>query len=131
MVLLDTNFLIAFMRGDPTAREKMRELTKHGARLTTTPINAYELYKGAYASARPDANISRVKELLSTLKRLPLDEESLEEAGRIFAELNAKGTPIGDLDTVIAGTALRHGETIMTRNLTHFKKVPELSAETW
>jgi predicted nucleic acid-binding protein len=131
MVLLDSDLLIAFTRGEPTAISKMTELKKLGARLTTTPINAYELYHGAYTSTRRDKNLSTVKELLTMIERLPLDDKSCEEAGRIVSELEAQGTPIGALDTIIAGAALRHGETLITRNLTHFERVQGLQIETW
>jgi predicted nucleic acid-binding protein len=131
MVCLDSDLLMAFTRGEPAAVSKIAALRKLGARLTTTPVNAYELYHGAYSSSRRSENLSVVRELLSMVERLPLDEKSCEEAGRIVSELEARGTPIGVLDTIIAGVALRHGETLVTRNLSHFERVQGLPIEPW
>jgi predicted nucleic acid-binding protein len=131
MVLLDSDFLIAYMRNKPEAVAKMTELRRLGARLATTPINTYELFHGCYESARREKNLGAVRELLAWFDRLPLDDEACEEAGRIVSELEARGIPIDDLDALIAGAAVRHGETLITRNLTHFQRVQNLQIEQW
>jgi tRNA(fMet)-specific endonuclease VapC len=109
----------------------MNELRRLGAKLTTTQLNAYELYHGCYDSAKPEKNLAIVKELLTWIDLLQLDDASCQEAGRIVSQLEADGTIIGDMDTIIAAIAIRHGETLMTRNLTHFEKVTRLSLESW
>jgi len=45
--------------------------------------------------------------------------------------LERAGTPIGVLDTLIAGTALRHGATLVTRNLKEFERIEGLAVEDW
>ena len=50
MVCLETDFLIALIRKDKYALKKLRNLLAEGERITTTPINASELFKGAYLS---------------------------------------------------------------------------------
>lgn len=109
----------------------MTELVQRGNQLTTTPINSYELYHGAYASLRRTENVEKVRELLAELYLIPLDDSSCAEAGRIRAILESKGIKIGDADSLIAGAALKHGETIITRNVKHFSLVEGLHVEQW
>ena len=61
----------------------------------------------------------------------PFDDEACEEAGRIVSDLEARGIPIDDLDALIAGVAVRHGETLITRKLSHFQRVQNLQIEQW
>jgi tRNA(fMet)-specific endonuclease VapC len=41
------------------------------------------------------------------------------------------GIPIGDIDTQIAATAIRHDLTLVTANIKHFRKVPGLALKTF
>jgi len=131
LVCLDSDFLVAFLRGYPEAGKKMAELVQRGTPLTTTPVNSYELYHGAHASLHRTENLEKVRDLLAELHIIPLDDSSCDEAGRIRAALESQGTRIGDADSLIAGTALKHGETIVTRNVKHFSKVEGLLVEHW
>lgn len=131
MVCLDSDFLVAFLRGYPEAGKKMAELVQLGTHLTTTPVNSYELYHEAHASLRRTENLDKVRALLEELYIIPLDDPSCDEAGRTRAVLESQRTRIGDADSLIAGTALKHGETIVTRNVKHFSKVEGLLVERW
>ncbi len=51
MTSLDTDFIIGLLRRKPAAESKLEELTADSDKLTTTPLNASELYKGAYNSS--------------------------------------------------------------------------------
>ncbi len=46
-------------------------------------------------------------------------------------ELEAKGTPIGPMDNLIAAQALRLGATLVTRNVRGFSRVRGLKVENW
>src|SRR5712692_9092412 len=101
MVCLDTSFLIDFLRGDPAAEKKAEYYLDRDEFLTTTPITAAELFQGAYSS-RKKTEPERVRNLLEHLELLELSLDVCEGYGRIFNMLAVKGTPIGDLDTLIA-----------------------------
>ena len=64
---------------------------------------------------------------LKTLKRehrgriLAIDEHVAEAWGRVMADAKRSGRPIGVPDALIAGTALRHGLKVVTRDVTHFE----------
>ena len=59
------------------------------------------------------------------------DEAAAERAGRLRAQLERAGTPIGDFDAVIASIALEVGAAVATANVRHFRLVPGLAVEEW
>ena len=70
MTCLDTDFIVDLLRRSPDAEKKLENLTSDGDRLNTTPLNASELYKGAYSSSRPLEEAKKVRRLLEIPKDL-------------------------------------------------------------
>ena len=68
---------------------------------------------------------------LSPITILDFDEKAAEEYGRIRAELEKKGTPIGPMDTLIAGHAKAEGLILVTNNTREFNRVADLMVEDW
>ena len=65
------------------------------------------------------------------MKVLSFDEEAALVGARIRAHLERRGTPIGDLDSLIAAHALARDLILVTNNLREFERVPGLQAENW
>jgi tRNA(fMet)-specific endonuclease VapC len=130
MVCLDTSFLIALIRRDHEAEKKLEAYLAAEAELSTTPITACELFKGAYRSGRNE-NVTRVRKSLAYLQILDFSIDACERYGKLVNELHLKGTPIGDADTMIASIALTCGEILLTSDMEHFGRVPGLTIETW
>ena len=130
MRCLDTDFLVAILRKNPEAKRKMDELDTEG-RHSTTALNAFEVYYGAYRSRRREVNVKEAKRILARLEVLPLREDSAEEAGRISADLEAKGVPLDFRDVLIAGVSLTNRLKIITRNKEHYSRIRGLEVETW
>lgn len=131
MVCLDTSFIIALIRRDPRAEKKLEEYVTMGARLSTTPITACELFKGAYRSKKKDLEVRKVREILSRLEILDFSIDACEKYGKLVNDLERMGTPIGDLDAMIASLALTHNEPLTTADREHFERVPGLIVESW
>jgi tRNA(fMet)-specific endonuclease VapC len=53
------------------------------------------------------------------------------ESARVRAELEKKGAAIGPLDTLIAGIAMAHGATLVTRNVDEFGRIDGMKVENW
>ena len=53
------------------------------------------------------------------------------EYGKIRAELQRTGKPIGPNDTLIAAHARSIGATIVTNNIQEFNRVQSLQVESW
>lgn len=89
-------------------------------------VNLFELYYGAYKSGDVKRNLTAVKGLRSTLQVLSLTEGSSEQAGRILARLEAKGEPLEARDLFVGAIALEEGYAVLTANVDHFRRIPEL-----
>ena len=130
MKCLDTDFLIAILRGREDAGKKMSETDREG-RQSTTAVNAFELLYGAHRSNQRSANIEKTKALLDRVEVLPFQLDSSQRAGEILAELTSRGESIDFRDAMIAGIASRNGLTLVTRNKEHFARVKGLEVEVW
>lgn len=62
---------------------------------------------------------------------LPLTDEVVVRAADLYADLRARGQLISDADLLIAGTALTHDLVLVTNNLDHFNRIPDLELDTW
>jgi tRNA(fMet)-specific endonuclease VapC len=125
--LLDTDTVIALMRGDPGLLARLRAHPPQDFGLPS--IVAHELYHGAFRSARREANLARVEAL--RFEVVPFDAEDARAAGAVRAALAGTGTPIGPHDALIAGQALARGLTLVTHNTREFARVQGLRVEDW
>ena len=87
---LETDFLVAFIRKEERAIEKLKKLVESGERLTTS-INASELFKGAYMSKNVEENLKKVGGVLSRLDILDFNLAASDVYGKISSELERKG----------------------------------------
>lgn len=125
-ICLDTSVLIDNLRGREQTVEFIKRFEEAGTNLSTTTINSFELYYGAYRSKRREKSLGATKALLTRLVILDLTDESSKEAGRILALLEGKGDLIGFRDALIAAIAITGRVTLATRDIEHFSRVPEL-----
>ncbi|MCZ7397233.1 MAG: type II toxin-antitoxin system VapC family toxin [Candidatus Methanoperedens sp.] len=124
-IVIDTDVLIDLLRDKGYAVSKIRSLEKNDE-LATTDINAFELYFGAYNSRDKASNIASTKGLLKTLTLMHTKDESMETAGRIFAQRRAKGKMIEIRDLLIGSIALQNGYKLLTNNRGHFEGIEGL-----
>ena len=128
--VIDTDILIDLLRNVKKVVGFLAEIEERGNLLSTTVINAFELYHGAHKSREREHNLLATRKLLNRLILLPLGLRSAETAGRIYAELETKGQPIGLRDALIGAITLTKGYTIITRNVEHFQKITGLTVIT-
>lgn len=127
--LLDTNILIYGFKGLGKVRERMsstRDLDVHLA----APV-LFELEVGCLKSSRSEVQAPLLADAIQRFTFLPFDTACAQAAARVRAYLEAQGTPIGPIDNMIAGTALAHDLTVVTRNVREFSRVPQLKVENW
>ena len=128
---MDTDFLVALLRNNREALAKAEEYDSQMAEISTTSMNTFEIYLGAYRSSDPQRNLQQVDNLTDSINILHLTKESSKKSSEILSELISKGTPIDLRDAIIAGIALIEGHILITRNVEHFKRVIGLSIEEW
>lgn len=127
--LLDTNVVIAAMKGQAAVRRRLENLPLTGLCLSAVVFG--ELCFGAEKSRYGERNRARLETLRQQLPWLGIDEEAGRHYGRIRAGLEAGGTPIGANDLWIASQALAAGCVLVTDNEREFSRVPGLSLENW
>lgn len=69
--------------------------------------------------------------LLQRVTILPFDFLAGKKYGEIRSLLEKKGTPLEHADLQIASIALSRNMTLITGNIRHFKRVPDLKIENW
>lgn len=131
MACLETDFLIALIRKDKCALEKLKNLLDVGERITTTPLNAAELFKGAYLSEKVAENLIMIQGIFNRLELLDFPYKAAEYYGKIFAELKERGELIGDVDILVASIVLASNEHLLTRNIKHYERVTGLKLMEW
>ncbi|MES1942466.1 virulence-associated protein C [Salinisphaera sp. PC39] len=129
MYLLDTNIVIASMKGDSRVRRTLETLPLPQLRLSSIVLG--ELEFGAEKSAYGERNRARIDTLAKRLPLLGIDRETCRQYARVRAHLERQGTPIGANDTWIAAQTLAIGATLVTDNKREFSRVPDLSLENW
>lgn len=131
MLLLDSNTISYYFRGDPLVVPRLQALAP--ADVGVPAIVEYELRYGLLrlpeAAAAP--RLAALAALLRPLRVLPFDGECAGHAARIRVGLEAAGTPIGPHDLLIAATAMRHQAGLVTRNVREFSRVPGLLCVNW
>jgi predicted nucleic acid-binding protein len=130
-VCLDTDFLVALLRGHLDAVKKAEEYDFAGAEISTTSMNAFEVYLGAFKSKHAEKNLKQADELLGSIRVLELNTESSRKSSEILSDLLSRGLSVNIRDAIIAGISLTNGYTLVTRNLEHFKRITGLSVEPW
>ena len=127
--LLDTNIVSDLVR-NPQGRIAARIAEVGEDTVCTSVIVAAELRFGAEkrASARLTAQLERV---LDALQILPFEAPADAAYGRLRAELERAGTPIGGNDMLIAAHAIAAGCAVVTDNTSEFGRVSGLSVLNW
>ncbi len=132
MYLLDTDTLSNLMKRAPASTLVARLARVPPEQQFTSSVTLGELLYGALRSNRAAALLERIEAVMpAELPVLPFDAAAARRYGELRAELEAKGTPIGDADMRIASIALSRDLRVVTGNERHFRRVPDLIVENW
>lgn len=132
MYLLDTNVLSRLIRKQPDAGllERLREHEAEG--LFTSCICVMELRHGAMRRTDEGRLWRRIdREILSRVEILGIGMDDAVLAGDVLAHLWSRGQPIDVEDVLIGASALRRGFTVVTDNVAHFTRIPDLAVQDW
>jgi len=121
MIVADSDVLIDALRGRQPARDRI-DLELGTGQLATTVISVFELMSGV----RSDSQLEKVKTLLAPIRILPLDDQASRQAAELRRRLEAEGRRLAMADYLIAGICLSRNSVLLTRNRSHFERIPEL-----
>lgn len=137
MHLLDTDTLSYLHAGRPAVVERLRQLDD--TEVATTIVTRIELPRGRSEFLLKAANgaellraqrwLAKTEGLLSQLRIVPVDERAAEHFDRLSGTTGLR--KIGRADLLIASITLAHQAVLVTRNLRHFRQIPNLKLVNW
>jgi tRNA(fMet)-specific endonuclease VapC len=124
MHLIDSDVAIDAMAARIEALAALEAAATFGLR--TSIISVGELYDGVSRRRDPQRRHDQVANFLRSFEIVDLNQATMIRFGRIRANLRDTGQLIGDFDIVIAATAIENDLVLITRNRSHFERIPEL-----
>ena len=88
-----------------------------------------EPYEGVYYSRDTAQSEQKLNDFLESVTLVGMDEGTAKIFGRERGRLRAAGIMIGDMDLLIAATALQYDLTLLTNNRNHFERIEGLRIE--
>jgi tRNA(fMet)-specific endonuclease VapC len=128
MILLDTNVVIAFFNGNKTVLERIQAQID---RITLSTLVIAELDYGAKASQNAKENLEKLDRFIDIVRVVPFNLECAKTFGSIKSKLRKLGKPTGEMDALIAATAMTHKAVLITGNRKHFENIEGLKVEVW
>lgn len=128
--LLDTDILSLYRRSHPRVTAQAAAYMRQYGQLVFTELTRYEVMRGLIA-AKATRQLVGFEQLCRLHRIVPFDEMAVRKSAEIWAELRARGEPIGEVDTMIAGVALAQGLAVVSRNIVHFSRVSGLIVLDW
>lgn len=127
--MLDTNTCIYAQKQNESILTKIREKYQDG--LAISAISLAEMEYGIQASVNKQKNTVSLLRFLSIVSVLPFERGAALEYGKIRADLRRKGTPIGNMDMLIAAHAKSEHLIVVTHNTREFERVEGLQLDDW
>lgn len=114
-ILVDSDVLIAHLRGLRAARDWMLDARRATGRLATSVVSVTEVAGGMRAGERRE-----VTALLASLRVVPVSEHVAWRAAELMRAYRRSHAAIGLGDYLVAATALAEGCEVATLNVRHF-----------
>lgn len=128
--LIDTDILSLFFRGQRNVVAHFDAYIAEHGKINFSIITYYEIVSGLkHRDARKQ--LTSFLDFASYNNILPLTKQSITISAEIYADLRTKGTPIDDIDILIAGIAIANDLVLVTHNLGHFDRIERLKVEDW
>lgn len=138
MYLLDTDTMTHLQAGHPRVLAKLQSVDATTP-VGTTVVTRIELLLGRFEfllKADSSTELRRAQDLLARTDAflsgtliVPVDSGAANEFDRLKAMKKLR--KIGRRDILISFIVLAHRATLVTRNLKHFRQVPNLTVENW
>lgn len=127
--LIDSDILIHSLRGHEQVR--LRLLENASVPKFVSVVSYGELVYGARKSRHPEKNLATTHRIAELFPLLDVTPAVMEAFGGLKAVLEQDGNRPDDMDLLIAATALTRNLVLVTGNINHFCRVPDLEVEDW
>ena len=122
--LVDTDWVADYLKGRPHPVQVLDALADEG--LAISIITYGEIHEGIVYGTNAEHHTRVFRQFLRGVEVLGLNRQIMQRFARIRGDLRRQGLLIGDLDILIGATALQYDLTLLTRNIAHFQRIPEI-----
>ncbi|OGP82686.1 MAG: nucleic acid-binding protein [Deltaproteobacteria bacterium RBG_16_54_11] len=127
--LIDTDIIIYGIKGNSIVQGRF--LQNEHIPKSISVITYGELLFGAKKSKNVEKNLAAVYRIKELFPICGIDKAVIETFSDIKAAMQKSGSPVDDMDLLIASTALTMNYTLVTSNEKHFRKIKGLRIENW
>lgn len=113
--LLDTDVLIAYLRGYTETVSLLKELTEKGADFSVSAVTVVEIEAGIR-----DKEKEKTYELLDLFEICPLDISTAQLGGSFLRKYRGKGISLSLADVIIGATAVIQDLILVTYHTRHY-----------
>ena len=132
LVLLDTDICIHLINRRPGYERVLRRVSGRSiGEICISAISVSELRFGVAKSAHVSANAAALDEFLARFELLDYPVDASSTYGKIRADLERAGAPIGNNDLLIAAHAVTVKANVATANISEFQCVKGLKVLDW
>ena len=126
--MLDTDTVSFLVRKNPTV---IGNLLKHeDDEICISAISYAELCFGLEKKGS-EKLFNEARAIMGKLSIIGFDDSQSELYGKIRLQLEKSGTPLGDMDMLIAAASLSAGAILVSHNVKHFSKIRGMKVEDW
>jgi tRNA(fMet)-specific endonuclease VapC len=129
-VLIDTDILSYYFKGDELVVENFKKYLQIYDLLEISLITYYEIVSGLLAkNALKQLNI--FDDFIADNIVIPVTEKSARISAELYSVLRQSGNIVDDIDLLIAGVAIDNELILVTNNESHFARIPGLKIQNW
>jgi tRNA(fMet)-specific endonuclease VapC len=128
--LIDTNVCVVYLNNPQSAVAQQLRANRQQDVAICSVVKS-ELFFGAMKSQRPQQTLEKQQLFVAAFHSFPFDDKAALIFGKIRAELQRQGKPIGPYDTQIAAIALANDLTLVTHNTDEFSRINGLRLTDW
>lgn len=129
--LLDTSVCSQPIKRHPVQAALRRWNVTSPQSVATSAVCLAEIEWGLHKLGSERRWIGYRRDILPSLKSLPVDGSVLSKWAILKARQEVLGLPVEDFDLLIAATAIQYDSTVATLNARHFAQIEGLRWEDW
>ena len=126
--MLDTDTISQVVRKHPQVIKKL--IIHEDDEICISAVTNAELFYGL-EKKKSQRLFTEVCSIIGKCTIVDFNASQSELYGRIRVELEKSGTPLGDMDLLIAAAAISTGAILVTHNTKHFSRINGLKVEDW
>jgi tRNA(fMet)-specific endonuclease VapC len=123
--LIDADYVIDALKGRADAADAITRLAPDGIAISLLTVG--ELYEGAFSAPDPERHLAALRGFVASFESIGLSDGVMERFARVRSDLRRRGELIPDTDILIGVTAVHHDLTLLTRNVRHLSRIPDIS----